>query len=242
MASIVMERVYYRYRGQAGWALEDVSLSLPWGRILVAGGTGSGKTTLLRVASGAAARIYGGVVRGKITLGGKAVLVPQNFDAFILMPTPRLELIYVMENIGFSPKEIDERLQDISESLGISALLDRRVATLSAGERQRVAIASALAMSPDILMLDEPLAYVDPQTASKVLDAVASLGVKAVIVAEHRLHILRRWATHLVYMEKGRVKYTGPMRKAQDLPLSMAIQLMDPGEAARVAEARGCLG
>ncbi len=241
MASIVMEGVYYKYRGQAGWALEDVNLRLPWGRILVTGTTGSGKTTLLRVASGAA-RVYGGEVRGRISLGGRPVLVPQNFDAFILMPTPRLELVYVMENLGLDPDEIDARLHTISKALGIEDLLDRRVSSMSTGERQRVAIASALATGPDILMLDEPLAYVDPQSISKVLDAVTMLGVKAVIVAEHRLHSLRGWPSHLVYMEKGRIRYTGPPRDAEGLPLSIAIQLMSPGDAARVAEARGCLG
>lgn len=242
MAAITMRNVYYRYPNSTAWTLEDVSLSIPWGRTLVVGETGSGKSTLLRVASGVASRIYGGILKGAVKVHGRAVLVPQNFDVFILMPTPRLELIYVMENLGMDRRSIDEAISTLSSALGVENLLDRPVSSLSVGERQKAAIASALALRPDILMLDEPLAYVDPQSMFKVLNALSQHGVNAIIVSEHRIHVFREWASHLVYVDKGRVRYSGPLKGVKGLPLGYMLQLLDPGEAARVAEAEGCLG
>lgn len=204
MEVVALEDVWYRYPASRDWALRGVTLSIRRGRTLITGPTGSGKSTLLRVASGVV-EVYGGVLRGRVERRAPAMLVPQVFDLFILNPTVRDELVYSLENSGASPVEAVREAARIAEEVGVDHLLDRRVTELSAGERQRVAIASALAWGARVLMLDEPLAYLDPAGAAGLLALLSKLDLDAVIVAEHRLHLMESWPDRVVVVEGGRV-------------------------------------
>ena len=204
MALVRLERVWYRYPGMEEWALRDVTLGLGEGRILVAGGTGSGKTTLLRVISGSV-EVFEGELRGRVERRARTVMVPQVHDMFILGETVLDELVYSLENAGVPPERLREEAEALAARLGLERLLDRRVTALSAGERQRLAIASALALGAEVLLLDEPLAFLDPAGARGLLRLLDRSGARAVIVAEHRLHYLEGWPDLVVEMGQGRV-------------------------------------
>ncbi len=209
MAFIALRNVYYKYPSSRDWAIVDVTLETKAGRILLAGNTGSGKSTLLRVISGIALKVYGGELRGSLQVDGVPVMVPQNFDAYILMPTPRSEILYVLENRGLARAEAVQLLNSIARSLGIEHVLDRSVSSLSMGERQRVAVASALALAPDILLLDEPFAYIDPQGVLEMLKSIEESSTGTIIVAEHRVHYLTGWANEIAVMDRGRLVFHG---------------------------------
>jgi len=242
MEAVRLDKVYYRYPN-SGWVLKDLTLSIPKGRILVTGDSGSGKSTLLRIITGIAERIYGGELKGRVEVLGRPVLVPQDFDAYILMETPRDELTYILENQGLDPVLIEMEVDRIARLTGVERVLDRRVTSLSMGERQRVAIASALAMKPDILLLDEPLAYVDPQSVSRILAALDKSGVETIIIAEHRIQYLRKWAKHVVLLGNGACIYSGPVDgvKGASIPQYMKALLLGAGWVEGVAKTRGCL-
>ena len=220
-----LEGVWFRYSPDAPWALRGVTLSLGEGRVLLAGPTGGGKSTLLRVASGVYEAYPYYELRGRVSRGVRAALLPQVFDLYILMPTVREELYYSLENAGIPGHLIPREARRIAEALGVDHLLDRRVSELSAGERQRVAVASALASGAEALMLDEPLAYLDPRGVSGLLEALEAAGARLVVVAEHRIHALEGWPDRLVYIEAGRVAYDGPAGRE-------ALESIDPAGGA----------
>ncbi len=205
MAVIELNNVWYRYPASEDWVLRGVSLAIPRGRTLITGPTGSGKSTLLRVASGAI-EVYGGVLEGRVERRAPTMLVPQVFDMFVLNLTVRDELVYSLENAGVPPPEAAAQARRIAEEVGVDHLLDRRVSELSAGERQRVAIASAIAWGARVLMLDEPLAYLDPAGAKSLLALLSKLDLDAVVIAEHRLHLMESWPDKVVVIEGGVVK------------------------------------
>lgn len=242
MAYIVAEDLYYRYPGSRDWSLKDVTIRIGKGRIVVAGDTGSGKSTLLRALAGVLESVYGGELRGRIEGLGNIVMVPQNFDAYILLPTPRQEIGYILENRGLPVQEVEGEVYRLADLLGIRSVLDRPVDSLSMGERQRVAVASALAMEPDVLLLDEPLAYVDPGSIEDVLEAVSEYGVDSIVVAEHRLYWLRGWFQRIVVMEDGYIIHDGPPEGAMPgIPLHLRIQLMGVDDIEAIGRAKGCL-
>ncbi|GBF09374.1 conserved hypothetical protein [Aeropyrum pernix] len=209
LSVVRLRGVWYRYPG-GGWVLRGVSLEAPRGITLLAGPTGGGKSTILRVAAGLATRIYGGDLRGGVEARGKPVLVPQDYDLFILSLTPREELEYCYEASGLPPWEARREAVRLAEELGIEDLLDRRVSKLSAGERQRVAIASALALGAEVLLMDEPLAYQDPLGVESLIRLLRRLDVEGVVVAEHRVHYLLPAASSVYLVYDGRAKRLGP--------------------------------
>ena len=242
MEAVRLENVYYRYPSSTSWVLKDLTLDIGRGRVLIAGDTGSGKSTLLRVIAGIAVKIYGGELRGQVIVNGKPVLVPQNFDAFSLMPTPRLELEYVLENRSIPEGEINEIVQRIASTLGIDGILDKPVHNLSMGERQRIAIASALALKPDILLLDEPFAYIDPPSVSRILET-ASRMADTIIIAEHRIRYLIGWVDEVIVLRDGGLAFKGNPRdflEWSDMPLHYRVQVTDIHEPGSIP--RECMG
>jgi len=219
MASIKLTNIHYRYRPGDPWILKDISLEITHGKTLVVGRTGSGKTTLLRIMAGLIPEIYGGELKGNVEISGRVGYVPQNFDAFILMPFVREELYYILENQGYSPSKVLQKTIEIADQLGIKHLLDRRVDTLSIGERQRVALASILLNKPDILLLDEPFAFLDPPSAVSLLKLLDKLDLKAIVIAEHRVDYLIEWADKVIVVDKGRIISQGdPVEALRNTP------------------------
>ncbi len=216
MALIEIRNLYYKYPTSDVWTLNNVSLVIDKERVVVTGSTGSGKTTLLRVISGLAVKVYGGVIVGEVNVAGRVAYVPQNFDLYILMPTARDELTYVLASQGLTPSEVSREVRGLSEALDLDELLDRNVMKLSMGQRQRVAIASALALKPDILLLDEPFAHIDPKGASELLRILNKLGIP-VMITEHKLRYLSGWIERVVLLKDGSVSYDGKLDNVTDL-------------------------
>jgi ABC-type sugar transport system ATPase subunit len=203
---------------QGAFALDGVSLAVPAGAYAVLlGRTGSGKTTLLEVIAGLRAPSAGRVLlRGadatRLPPAARGVgYVPQDAALFRTMT--------VRENIGFAlavrgaPRpEIDARVAELADWLGLTAILDRRAVGLSGGEAQRVALGRALAFRPDVLLLDEPLSAVDEATRGELLGLLESVRRSRRATAIHVTHSrgeAERLADVVIELDGGRVLARG---------------------------------
>jgi len=229
MAFINLKDVFYKYPESDDWVLKGINLSIKNERVLITGRTGSGKTTLLRVLSGIALKVYGGELRGEVVVKGRVAYVPQEFDLYILMPTPREELTYILSTQKLSINDIEAKIKEISELLEIKELLDKKVVKLSMGQRQRVAVASALVLDPEILILDEPFAHIDPKGAIELVRLLSKLRVDILIISEHKLHYLTNIIDKVILLRDGVIAYVGSLEdvpKDPDIewPLSMLMR------------------
>jgi len=212
----------FTYNGAVKPALQDVNLAIEGGEfVLITGPSGGGKSTLCRCFNGLVPHFYGGTVGGKAEVQGMDILrtppkelamkvgmVFQDPENQLVTSDVEREIAFGLENLGFPVNLIARRVEEALDTVNIAGLRFRRHHELSGGEKQKVAIASVLALHPDVLVLDEPTSELDPQSAEEVLRLLErlndELGITVVLV-EHRLdrvvHLVDRLMQRL--REKG---------------------------------------
>jgi energy-coupling factor transporter ATP-binding protein EcfA2 len=204
LSDITFDEVSYRYPGRTETVLRDVNWRIEEGAfVLVAGLSGSGKSTLLRCLNGLIPHFSGGQFAGEVSVRGvdtrmygprvlsrEVGFVFQDPEAQMVTERVEDEVVFGMEQLGVPPLTMRKRLEEVLDLMGIAALRDRDPSTLSAGERQRVAVASALALQPRVIVLDEPTSQLDLWGAEDVLTALTRLNEDlglTIVLAEHRL-------------------------------------------------------
>ena len=193
--------------------------------MIVTGRTGCGKSTLLRLAAGLLQRHGRGEVTGEVSIGGLdpataspsqrvrvVALVGQDPDDQRVAATVGDEIAFAAESGGADSATIDASVAEAIVALGLPGGPERSVAALSSGQRQRLSVAASLSGGAGVLLLDEPLAHLDPQGAIELVEHLRALadGGRAVVVVEHRLGDLWRVADRCVVMENGAVVADGP--------------------------------
>lgn len=223
---LVVENLSFRYRDREGAAIHDISFTARRGEILlIAGASGCGKTTLIRCINGLIPRSYKGEEQGRIlvfgeeTKGWTLARISQKIGTVLQDPERQIlgtkvlnEVAFGLENLGLSREEIFPRVDEALAFLKISHLRDRETFNLSGGEKQKVALAGVLAMRPSILLLDEPLASLDPASAQDTLDTVRLLADQGmtVLMVEHRVEdVLRIRPDRVLFLSEGRIRYLG---------------------------------
>ena len=195
MALVDVHGLAFSYPGDEAPALADVSLRLEPGEVVaLLGPSGSGKSTLLRALAGLVPHFHGGRFAGSVlvngldtrrsrpaALAGTTAAVFQDPEDQVVMALVRNEVAFGLENLGVAPGEIWPRTEEALDAVGASHLAERRTAELSGGELQRVCLASALALRPRLLLLDEPTSQLDPEAAERFLGLVAELGGTTVL-------------------------------------------------------------
>jgi len=226
---ITFEGVTYSYPGATDPVFQDVNLSLPEGEfVLVVGPSGVGKSTLLRCFNGLVPHFSGGKLSGRITVDGldpvaatpkvmsqHVGFVFQDPEAQFVMDQVEDEIAFALENAALPRQEMRVRVEEVLDLLDLAPLRERRLETLSGGEKQRVAIASALALRPKVLVLDEPTSQLDPKSAEDVLHSLTRLNADmglTIVMAEHRLERVLPFADSLIYIPEdgGQVLYGFP--------------------------------
>ncbi len=242
---IHFEHVTYTYPDATRPALRDVSLTIPAGAFaLVMGTSGAGKSTLLRCLNGLVPHFSGGTLTGQIAVDGldPVALAPrgmsravgfvfQDPEAQFVMDRVEDEIAFALENAAILPEKMHARVAEALEQLHLTPLRQRKLETLSGGEKQRVAIASALALRPRVLALDEPTSQLDPQSAAELLDALVRLNETlglTVVLAEHRLERILPFVDQLIYLPDDNARViTGPPRDVlRRVPLLPPLQTL----------------
>jgi len=231
-APLIVEDLSFRYRSRDVLAIQDINLSIePAQVVLLAGASGCGKTTLIRCINGLIPRSYKGVLTGRVLLQGQEVTelslarisqmvgtVLQDPERQILGSIVRNEVAFGLENLGWERTDIRAAIDAALDRLKINHLRERQTHFLSGGEKQKVALAGVLAMRPNILVLDEPLASLDPASAQEALELVRRLADEGmtVLMVEHRVEdVLRIHPERVLFMKDGRIHYDGTPENIQ---------------------------
>jgi energy-coupling factor transporter ATP-binding protein EcfA2 len=214
---IELRNVTFTYPGHSSPVLRDLTWSAGVGQfVLVVGPSGSGKSTLLRTLDGLVPHFSGGSITGLLRVAGHdpiaegphamsrvVGLVQQDPEAQFVVDTVEDELVFGMENQGLPQPLMRKRVEEVLDQLAIAHLRQRRITSLSAGEKQRVAIGSVLTLQPKVLVLDEPTSQLDPQSAEEVLTALRRLNEDlglTIVLSEHRLERVVQYADQMVYL------------------------------------------
>lgn len=224
-----INQLRYSYTQHAPrWVLDDVNVEITSGEyVLLCGASGSGKSTLCRTFNGLIPHFHGGVMRGSVYVDGLDTrshpvselfahvgAVFQNPEAQLFNSTVERELAFGLESLGLERAEIHRRVRDSAATTGIDDLLSRRPAELSGGEQHLVIIAAALALHPQLMILDEPFANLDPANVARVRAALRAINRRgtAIVLTEHRLQHVVADVDRIVVLHQGRVALDGPPR------------------------------
>ncbi len=223
---VLLENLSYQYPGASAPALRDVNLRVERGEFVgIVGPTGAGKTTLCLALNGIVPQFYGGRFFGRATVAGLDTLehpihdlarhvgmVFQDPEAQLLTTSVENEVAFALENLCVPPEAIRERVARALAAVRLQGLEKKRPYELSGGQKQRLAIAAALALEPDLLVLDEPTTQLDPVGQEEVFATVARLNREqgvTVVMASHAVEHLAEHATRLVVLDQGEVVQVG---------------------------------
>jgi energy-coupling factor transporter ATPase len=229
MAIIETKRLSYTYPGASKPSISNVSIRVEKGEfVLITGPSGCGKTTLCRCFNGLIPHFYQGELKGEINVANMDVtthqthemakhvgLVFQNPENQLFALSIEKDVAFGLENLGIDREEMRRRVNWALELTDIYNLRERSPHEVSGGQQQRVAIASVLAMQPEIIVLDEPTSFLDPLSAAKIFDVIYDLKKKlgvTVVLVEHRLDLTAKYADHIVIMDEGKVCFDGDPR------------------------------
>ena len=231
MAVIEVENLRYRYPRQEQLALDGISFTVEPGEFVgVVGPNRAGKSTLCQALVGLVPHFYKGAIGGRVWVAGldvhkstvaevsrRAGLVFQN--PFTQISGAKLtvyeEVAFGLEHAGVPREEMRRRIDAALRLLGLEAVKDQSPFALSGGQMQRLAIASVLAMEPQVLILDEPTSQLDPAGTEEVFEAVTELCRRgmAVVMAEHKVDRLAQRAHRILVLHQGRqVAYDTPRK------------------------------
>ena len=223
-APVVLEArgLRHRYEDQPREALAGVDLVVREGEVIaLVGANGSGKSTLAKrvggILEGGAGEIsWRGRPLGSLPAAERASAVGyvfQNPDDQIFAATVEEEIAFGPRQIGLSPSEVDGRVRGSIAAVGLEGLERRDPFLLAKGERQKVAVASILALRPSVLLLDEPTTGLDYAEQGALMDVVARLhrGGQTVILITHVPWVVGRYAERAVLLQQGRILYDGPV-------------------------------
>ena len=220
---IRLDDVSFTYGDAAEPALDHVSLEVPEGSFVgVIGPSGAGKSTLAALLSGAIPHHYRGTLFGSTLVDGRDTCevtltdisrvvgsVAQDIDSQMVASAVEDEMLFGLENFGVPHDEIEARIAGALEACGVLDLRGREIATLSGGQKQKVAIAAILALRPRVLVLDEPTAALDPASSTAVFETLRDLNAEGVtvIVVEQKVALLTAYCDRVMVLSEGRVAF-----------------------------------
>ena len=223
MKKIIVENLKYKYPLTEHLALNDISFDVEEGEFIgIIGKNQSGKSTLCQAIVGLVPHFYKGAYGGRVLVDGmvvkdtdintlslKAGIVFQN--PFTQVTGSKLtvyeEIAFGLENMGIDRKQMIERIDYALELLDIYKYKDRNPFDLSGGQMQRMAIASIIAMKPQVIILDEPTSQLDPQGSEEVFKAVQSLSKEGmtIIMVEHKIEKVAKYTNRVILLNDGKL-------------------------------------
>lgn len=241
MNAVEIDSLTYTYPGALQPTLQDISIQIPKGDFLaVVGNNGCGKSTLCKVLNGLIPHFITGAMEGTVTVAGlntlaqdvgtlaqKVGYVYQDFENQIVRPTVLDDASYACLNYAFS--DYLERGRTALKQCGLEGREDSYIWQLSGGQTHLLALAGTVSLQPDILILDEPIAQLDPMHADRIYEVLRELNQKqgkTIIVIEHHTEYIADFCKHVMLMQDGQVRWM--------LPTADALQRVEELEACNI--------
>lgn len=250
--SIRLKDIHFTYPGATEESLRGADLSIEPGEfVAVIGNNGSGKTSLCKVLNGLIPHFHRGDFSGEAVVAGQQVVessvghlafhvgyVYQDFENQLLRPK-------VADDVGFAPlnfglDDYEERAARAIEAMELEALRDRFVWELSGGQKHLAALAGVLALDPSIVVVDEPVAQLDPENARLVYDRLAEINRsagKTVLVIEHHTEFVAEYCDAVVLLDQGRVQWKLPVTEALNRTDDLVAHDIYPPQITQIATA-----
>ncbi|MEL4306127.1 energy-coupling factor ABC transporter ATP-binding protein [Methanococcoides sp. LMO-2] len=242
---IELRNLSYKYSSSDAKALDNIDLSITSGeKIAILGANGAGKSTLFKHLNGILSPSSGEVMINGETISKKTIrkarqtvgIVFQNPDDQIFSPTVEEDIAFGPMNMGLSEDEVKERIETALELVNLKGFESRAPHHLSGGQKKLVAIAGVLAMRPEVVVLDEPTAGLDPLNAGQVMDIIDRMNRElnmTVVLSTHDVDIIPTFADRICIIDHGKILATGtPKEIFRDHDLIQKAHLRMP----RIAE------
>lgn len=219
---INIDNVNFTYPDGNKKALKNINLKVNEGEfILIVGPSGCGKSTLIRLLNRIIPDYYGGTLEGNVYINNKDIddfkkdeivtnvgMVYQHPEKQIVLQDVEREIAFGLENLNKDINFMKRNVSEVMSLLSLNGIKEKQTDEISGGQKQRVAIASVLAMNPDILLFDEPISQLDPINGEEVLNSIKRLNVdmgKTIILVEQRLDKCFHMADRIIFMENGEI-------------------------------------
>ena len=243
---ISIKNFSFKYQNSKHNAISNLNLEIPDGDFVgITGTSGAGKTTLTFALNGIIPQKIKGDFYGAVTINGMDTVeneaetfartvgeVFQDIDSQMVASIVEDEILFGLENFGVPHDEIGERLERVLRELGIEELRDREISSLSGGQKQKVAIASILALEPEMIVLDEPTGELDPESSREIFELLTRLNREkgiTVVIVEQKIMLLCEYVKHLVVLDKGHLQFYGtPVDIAGAIPLFKELGINVP--------------
>lgn len=228
-SAIVVDDLSWRYEGAKDWTLKEIRFEVKRQTALgIVGPSGAGKTTLILTLTGIIPQRLPGTFKGTVRVVDKVThsdyiseivkyvgAVFQDPDNQFTSMSVLDEIVFGLENIGLPDNEIKKRVDEVTQFTGIKGILEKHPYEISGGQKQRVAIASALALKPEVLLLDEPTTDLDPVGRAEVFALLEQLkrAGQTMVIVEHESDELAKVADNLILLDGGRIVSEGPARQ-----------------------------
>lgn len=227
MAVVSLKNVSYQYPLETHNVIETVTFDIEKGQVYgLIGGNESGKTSLCNIIRGFIPQLYKGTLEGEVLIKGKKI---EEYDAGELATvigysfqnpftqisgvkeTVYEELAYGMENIGVPRMQMIEKVEELVNMFHLEKLVDKNPYELSGGQKQRVALASMIALDPEIVILDEPTSQLDPKSTEDIFEIVQLLKKqgKTIILVEHKIDLVAEYCDHILLLCGGKIVMQG---------------------------------
>jgi energy-coupling factor transporter ATP-binding protein EcfA2 len=222
MEMIKIKDLTYYYPETSRPALENINLTINEGDfVLIVGPSGCGKSTILRTINGLIPNFYGGKIKGEVLVKNKNIkdiskkelfktvgFIFQDPEKQSVYNTIEREIAFGMENLNMDITRMKKNIAEVSNLFNLDFIKEKSINNISGGERQKVEIASVVAMDPEVILLDEPTSQLDPISADEILNAINKLNKdmgKTIILVEQRLDKSFDMADKILIMQDGRI-------------------------------------
>jgi energy-coupling factor transporter ATP-binding protein EcfA2 len=242
------ESLWHVYEEGEVQALRGIDLSIQAGDFVgIIGQNGSGKTTLVKHFNGLLLPTYGDAWIMSDNSKDKTIAqlsthvgyVFQNPDFQICCQTVKDEMEFGPKNLKLKQEEIDRRRDEVAKLFGFDELLDEKPFSLSKGERQKLAVASVLAMRPEVLIVDEPTTGQDYKTGNEMMEFYRRLnqGGKTIIIITHDMNLAAEYCNRIIVLRKGRILLDGPVRDVYSQSETLASSFIQAPQITRFGQA-----
>lgn len=234
--------------------LQGISYEVRKGEMLgIIGPNGAGKSTLCKSLNGLVPHFYGGTISGSVKVAGMDTMRHSVAELSLRVglvfqdPTNQFsgvstrvdeEVAFGMSMMGHSREEMQIRIKEVLRAVGLEKLDDRSPYDLSGGQQQRLAIATVLAVRPEVIVMDEPTAHLDPIGKTEVLQTMRELNRKGytIIVAEHEIEALATFADRIIVLDDGRMIAQGDTRSVLTMVKKLKEVGIDPPSVTELCE------